>query len=114
MPAPARRHWSRSHRARLRQVDGSMTTRDPVQDGPERLLGEDLEGLLEFTGATAGWVGLQAADGRLTFPAKRGAIPDDWLALQRAEGRVWGFAVREGPTLLNDLRGLQPLGMATL
>jgi PAS domain S-box-containing protein len=91
-----------------------MSTRDPVRDGPARLLGEALEGLLEFTGATAGWVGLQAAAGRLTFPARSGTIPEDWLTLQRAEGRVWGFAVREGPTLLNDLRGLKPLGIAAL
>jgi PAS domain S-box-containing protein len=91
-----------------------MSTRDPLRDGPERLLGEALESLLEFTGATAGWVGLHTSEGRLTFPARKGTIPDDWLALQRAEGRVWGFAVREGPTLLNDLRGLKPLGLTAL
>jgi signal transduction histidine kinase len=80
----------------------------------DRSLAEALESLLEFTGATAGWVGLQTTGGRLAFPARRGTIPDDWLALQRAEGRVWGFAVREGPTLLNDLRGLPALGVPVL
>jgi PAS domain S-box-containing protein len=95
-----------------------MPTPEPVRaggpDDPDRSTGEALEGLLEFTGATAGWVGLRDAAGRLAFPARRGAVPDDWLRLQRAEGGVWGFAVREGPTLLNDLRGLTPLGVAGL
>jgi PAS domain S-box-containing protein len=91
-----------------------MPIPEPARDGPDRLLAEALESLLEFTGATAGWIGLPGPDGRLTFPARRGAVPDDWLTLQRAEGRVWGFAVREGPTLLNDLRGLQPLGIGGL
>jgi PAS domain S-box-containing protein len=81
---------------------------------PNSALDEALEGLLEFTGATAGWVGLPDATGRLTFPARCGTIPDEWLTLQRGEGRVWGFAVREGPTLLNDLRGLRPLGVSAL
>src|SRR5947209_7021215 len=95
-----------------------MATSEPERAGgrdePDRPLGEALEGLLEFTGATAGWVGLAGPTGRLSFPARRGAVPDEWLALQRAEGGVWGFAVREGPTLLNDLRGLAPLGVAGL
>jgi PAS domain S-box-containing protein len=95
-----------------------MPTPDPERtgglDSPDRSLGEALESLLEFTGATAGWVGLQSAGGPLRFPARCGAVADDWLALQRAEGRVWGFAVREGPTLLNDLRGLAPFGIAAL
>jgi PAS domain S-box-containing protein len=91
-----------------------MPTPEPIRDGSDRLLGEALEGLLEFTGATAGWIGLHDAAGRLSFPARCGMVPEDWLTLQRAEGRVWGFAVREGPTLLNDLRGLKPLGIATL
>lgn len=94
------------------------TPSEPARAGgpndPDYALDEVLEGLLEFTGATAGWVGLSDATGRLSFPARCGAVPDDWLALQRGEGRVWGFAVREGPTLLNDLRGLQPLGVPAL
>jgi PAS domain S-box-containing protein len=77
-------------------------------------LGEALEGLLEFTGATAGWVGLRGADGRLSFPARRGEVPDAWLALQQAPDGAWGFAVCGGPTLLNDLRPLPPLGAPPL
>jgi signal transduction histidine kinase len=95
-----------------------MPTPEPLRAGgpidPDYALDEALESLLEFTGATAGWVGLPDAAGRLTFPARSGTVPDDWLSLQRGEGRVWGFAVREGPTLLNDLRGLQPLGVPPL
>ncbi len=77
-------------------------------------LGEALEGLLEFTGATAGWVGLRGGDGRLTFPARRGAVPDAWLALQQAPDGAWGFSLRDGPTLLNDLRPLPALGAPPL
>jgi PAS domain-containing protein len=82
----------------------------PTESGRDGAgLGEALAGLLEFTGATAGWVALAGADGRLTFPARRGAVPDAWLAVQCGRGGPWGFAVRDGPTLLNDL-GPLPLG----
>jgi PAS domain S-box-containing protein len=73
-------------------------------------LGEALDGLLEFTGATAGWVSLVEPGGRLVFPARRGNLSDAWLTLQTAQGGPWGFEVREGPTLLNDLRPLASLG----
>jgi PAS domain S-box-containing protein len=75
-----------------------------------RGLGEALESVLEFVGARAGWVGLRDAAGGLTFPVRRGDVPDSWLTLQQSRGSVWGFAVREGPTLVNDLRPWAPLG----
>ncbi len=73
-----------------------------------------LDSLLEFTGATVGWIGLADAQGRLTFPVRRGDFPDAWLTLQQARGTVWGFAVREGPALLNELPPLLAAGPAGL
>jgi PAS domain S-box-containing protein len=73
-------------------------------------LGMALESLLEFIGATAGWVCLRDESGGPTFPVRRGEVPDTWLRLQQSRGSVWGFAVREGPTLLNDLRPWAALG----
>ncbi|HZT83090.1 MAG TPA: GAF domain-containing protein, partial [Gemmataceae bacterium] len=74
------------------------------------VLGEALDGLLEFTGAAAGCVGVLRPDGRLSFPACRGSLPESWLPLQLGQQGVWGFAVREGPTLLNDLPARPALG----
>src|SRR5437868_5178709 len=54
-------------------------------------LGEALDALLDFTGATAGWVGLAGADGRLTFPIQRGQFGEGWLALQQGRRGPWGF-----------------------
>jgi PAS domain S-box-containing protein len=85
-------------------------TPESAPDERGRALGEALDGLLEFTGATAGWVGLVESGGRLVFPARRGNFPDAWLTLQTAQGGPWGFEVREGPTLLNELRPLPSLG----
>lgn len=76
-------------------------------------LHDALEGLLEFTGAGAGWVGFRKAEG-LVFPARLGPIPETWLTLQQGHGDVWGFEVREGPTLINDLRPLPSLGSPPL
>jgi PAS domain-containing protein len=81
----------------------------PGREG-DAALGLSLEGLLEFIGASSGWVGLKAADGRLTVPVRRGDFPDAWLALQQGRAGPWGFAVREGPTLLNDLGPLPGFG----
>lgn len=81
----------------------------PEPEGLAAALDEALESLLEVTRATAGWVGLTGSDGRLSFPAIRGRISASWLALQQGTG-VWGFAVREGPTLLNDLPAWPTLG----
>lgn len=76
-------------------------------------LGLALDALIEFTNASCGWVGCITADGRLTFPVRRGSFPDAWLHLQTGHG-VWGFAIREGPTLLNDLPTLPALGTPSL
>jgi signal transduction histidine kinase len=81
-----------------------------VADERARTLGDALDGLLEFTGAMAGWIGLRETSGRLAFPVRRGAFPDTWLTLQQAQGTVWGFEVREGPTLLNDIHPLLAMG----
>jgi PAS domain S-box-containing protein len=82
----------------------------PALDERARTLNEALDGLLEFTGASAGWVGLVEPDGRLVFPGRRGRFSESWLTLQQAHAGAWGFEVREGPTLLNDLQPLPFLG----
>jgi PAS domain S-box-containing protein len=84
--------------------------REGTPDDRAHALATILDSLLGFTGATVGWIGLLDARGRLTFPVRRGDFPDAWLTLQQARGDVWGFAVRDGPTLLNDLPPL-PTGM---
>src|SRR6266849_5801174 len=71
---------------------------------------EALDGLLEFTGATAGWIGLVDPAGNLSFPARSGTFPESWLTLQQGQAKVWGFEVREGTVLLNDLPALPALG----
>ena len=67
-----------------------------------------VDSLLDFIGAAAGWIGLRDAKGRLTFPVRRGEFSESWLRSQQSG--VWGFAVREGPSLLNDLRPWTALG----
>ncbi len=76
-----------------------MTTDDSHAAG----LGAALESLLESTGAAAGWVGWRDAGGRLVFPLARGAVHESWLLLQQGRAGPWGFEVRGGPVLLNDL-----------
>jgi signal transduction histidine kinase/PAS domain-containing protein len=73
-------------------------------------LGDALSALLEFTGSSVGWVGVIAPNGRLTFPARRGAFPETWLGLQQGDGAPWGFGIQEGPTILNDLPALPGMG----
>jgi PAS domain S-box-containing protein len=73
-------------------------------------LPEALNTLLEFTGATAGWIGLVRADGRLYFPARAGTFSDAWLTLQLGQTSIWGFAVGEGPAIVNDLPRIAILG----
>jgi PAS domain-containing protein len=80
-----------------------MTTDNPRAGGDPRGLGAALESLLESTGAAAGWVGWRAADDRLVFPLARGAVHESWLLLQQGRAGPWGFEVRPGPVLLNDL-----------
>lgn len=86
----------------------------PESGDPQALLGPALDALLELTGAACGWVGLPDAAGRLTFPARRGPVPEAWLALQQGRDGAWGFEVREGPTLLNDLSAWPVPGDAPL
>ena len=74
------------------------------------LLQPALEAVLEFTGATVGWIGLVEPDGRLSFPAQRGSFSRSWLTLQQGKASVWGFGVRDEPTLLNELPTWPMLG----
>ena len=75
------------------------------------MLGCVLEGVLEVTGASAGWVGLMDREsGQLSFPACRGAFSKSWLTLQQGQGSVWGIAVREEPAVVNELPTLACLG----
>jgi PAS domain-containing protein len=84
---------------------------------PEELaatLREALQALRDFTGATAGWIGLHRPDGQLYFPARAGLFAEAWLTLQQGQSPVWGFEVREGPTVLNDPPPLAILGKPPL
>jgi PAS domain S-box-containing protein len=76
------------------------------QNEQARGLADALDALMEFIGASAGWIGLREASGRLTFPVCRGGCAEEWLRLQQGMGGVWGFEVRDGPVLVNDLRPL--------
>jgi PAS domain S-box-containing protein len=100
-----------------------MATVVPEPDwahGPEdwtAVLEETLDGLLEITGATAGWVGLRLPEdpaGRLTFPVRRGSFPEGWLTLQQGQAGVWGLALRAEPNLVNELPPLPDLGEPAL
>jgi PAS domain S-box-containing protein len=73
-------------------------------------LGLNLEALLEFLHAASGWIGLKDDDGRLWFPVRRGNVSDYWLKLHGGREYPWGFAVREGPTLLNSFPAWPTLG----
>jgi hypothetical protein len=61
----------------------------PGQEKPTAAWEEALDALMEFTGATAGWVGVVGEDRHLTFPAYRGQIGLGWLKLQQGHS-VWG------------------------
>jgi signal transduction histidine kinase/PAS domain-containing protein len=91
-----------------------QSLRDFAPDERAIVLEQPLDSLLEFTNASCGWIGLLGPDGRLTFPVRRGEFADAWLNLQLGQEGVWGFAVREGPTLLNDLPRWSVLGSPTL
>jgi PAS domain S-box-containing protein len=97
-------------------LDESMATIVPktptvlAQGELSEALGETLEAVLDFMGATAGWIGTLQNQGRLTFLIRRGAFGENWLTLQQGQASVWGFGVREDITLLNDLPPLPALG----
>src|SRR5262249_57436709 len=79
------------------------------------LLGEAVDALLEVTGATAGWVGLALEPwGSLTFPVRRGEVPEAWLTLQQGQAGAWGLGLPTGPALVNDLPPLPQLGAPPL
>jgi PAS domain S-box-containing protein len=84
------------------------TSRFGLQE-PPNALGLALEALLEFTQAGCGWIGLSDRGVGMSFPVRSGPVPDDWLDRQAGRDGVWGFAVRDGPTLLNDLPPLPGL-----
>src|SRR5262249_51076940 len=83
-----------------------------VLDGTELAvaLDEILSCVQSFVGASVGWVGVLGPDGLLTFPVRRGPLPEAWLTLQQARDTLWGFTVRAGPTRLNELPPLPLLG----
>jgi PAS domain S-box-containing protein len=94
-------------------VDGPNWKPD-AQTEPLGYLRDALEALLEFTGAGAGWIGLLDSQGKLTFPVCAGTVPGAWLNLQQGQGAIWGFEVREGPTILNELPAFVALGEPAL
>ena len=73
-------------------------------------LEDTLDTLIDFIGATAGWIGLGEPGARLVFPVRRGVITDAWLRLQQGHGVVWGFALGDKPTRYNDLPPVAALG----
>jgi signal transduction histidine kinase len=94
-----------------------MATPVPDLSGPPEpdaelmaLLQEALDAAGDFLGAAVGWIGLTGHDGRLEFPVRRGRFSENWLNFQRDAGAVWGFAVSEGPTLVNNLPAWPLLG----
>src|SRR5262249_3126034 len=89
-------------------VPQKATLREAEEPLPE--LDEALESVRQFIGAAAGWVCLHDTGAGLTFPVRRGEVSESWLRLQQGRESVWGYAVREGPTLLNDLRPWAVLG----
>jgi signal transduction histidine kinase len=90
------------------------SARASVEEGLAQELGESLAAVLEFTGASAGWIGLQQEDGCLAFPVRQGAIAQAWLTLQQGRAGPWGFGVGEESTLLNNLSHLRGLGEPAL
>jgi PAS domain-containing protein len=95
-------------------VPAAPSSFDPGPDEASAFLAGTLDALRDFVGAAAGWLGLRGADGRLHFPARSGGVPDAWCTFQQGQSSVWGFAVSEGPTLLNDLPPLPLLGQPGL
>src|SRR5947207_12234239 len=86
-------------------VPGS--TRMFEEPGQAGRLNELLAGVIEYTGALAGWIGLHQADGRISFPLAVGDFPSDWLVKQQGNESIWGFTFQEeSPTLVNDLAQL--------
>ena len=83
---------------------------NPEPSGPSQELGLALASVLEFLGASAGWIGLRDSSGGMTFPVCRGAFAENWLRIQQPRGGVWGVALGEGPILLNDLQPWAALG----
>jgi len=70
---------------------------------PFDALGLALDALLELTRAECGWIGLADPLTGLSFPVRRGRVPEVWLDRRAGRDGVWGFAVRDGPILFNDL-----------
>jgi PAS domain-containing protein len=78
------------------------------------LLGVALEGILQTTGASSGWIALKEFEGRLSFVVHQGEVPEAWIRLQSGELGCWGFTVHEDPVLLNDFPELPILGTPSL
>jgi PAS domain S-box-containing protein len=89
-------------------VPKAVPTREIPGSSPE--LGLALASMLEFLGASAGWIGLRESGGGMTFPVCQGTFADNWLRWQQPGGGVWGIALGEGPILLNDLQPWPALG----
>jgi signal transduction histidine kinase len=78
------------------------------------ILHDSLDALLEWTGASSGWVAFMGQDNHLHVPVRRGAVSEAWLAFQQEGRPVWGLDIRGGPTLLNDLPAWPLFGESTL
>ena len=81
---------------------GAADTGGPVADS--------LEGLLEFTGATAGWVAVRGPSGRFEFPAQSGTLPERFLSALRGDYGVWGLSLSNSAAILNELADIPSLG----
>jgi signal transduction histidine kinase/PAS domain-containing protein len=81
-----------------------------VHDYSATFLESVLDAMLEMATASVGWVAVMDATRGLVFPSRRGVFSQTWLTLQQGQAAIWGFEVKEGVTLINDLPPLPALG----
>jgi PAS domain-containing protein len=86
-----------------------QVTSQPENDA-HALLREALDGIIQVTGASAGWISLATRRGLQDFLVRRGDFSNSWIELQKGGGGIWGFRVHEGPVLLNEFPALSILG----
>ncbi len=93
---------------RLFFVDTRMTPLAPLKmtltkPGPLfQELSDHLLSVLEFVGATTGWIGLQES-ARMSFPVHIDLDSDRRLPWQQAHDSIWGFTINDETAILNDL-----------
>jgi signal transduction histidine kinase len=69
-----------------------------------------LDAIVEFTGATGGWVARTGPVGSLSIIFQSGMVSTGWLAAQQGRTPGWGFVLGDGTSLLNNLPQMPALG----